>query len=61
MGIGGGSTGGDGAGAPTIHSAMTLLPIHTGRVIAIKLAMTKDAHTHSSKPTSLAANHLGLT
>lgn len=57
----GGNTGGDGAGAPTIHSAITLRPSQTGKVIAIKLAITRETHTQNKRPISLAGNQRGLT
>ena len=61
MGRAGGNTGGEGAGAPTIHRAMTRRPIHTGRVIATRLASTRETQTQSSRPTRRAGNHLGRT
>lgn len=57
----GGRTGGDGAGAPTIHNAITLRPSHTGSVIATKLAITRDTQTQNKSPTNLAGNQRGLT
>lgn len=57
----GANTGGDGAGAPTIHNAITLRPSHTGSVIATRLAITRDTQTQNRSPTNLAGNHRGLT